>query len=229
MVAVPMTPPRPNHPTGAWKAQTTSRSASRNVASSTAHASAARDESDPSTPTTIRATPGTITASAGGSGPRPCRCRGPDGRPLIIGAPPFDRPVQGHARSPTGRPDPATVSSVATLVVEGDKLVVRLTGLEKAEAMHGDVREPLAAVRLVRVVADPWPELRGIRAPGTGYPGKIAVGTRRGSFGKDFAAVHSRGTAVVVDLEGSPYSRFVVTADDAAAVADTIRRQLPGH
>jgi hypothetical protein len=36
--------------------------------------------------------------------------------------------------------------------------------------MHGDIRVPLSAVTSVRAVDDPWPELRGIRAPGTGLP-----------------------------------------------------------
>ena len=45
-----------------------------------------------------------------------------------------------------------------------------------------------------------------MRAPGTGWPGVIAVGTRRGSFGKDFAAVHGKGPAVVVELAGTDAS-----------------------
>ncbi len=52
----------------------------------------------------------------------------------------------------------------------------------------------------------------------------IAVGTRRGKFGKDFAAVHGKGPAVVVELEGADYGRLVVTADDAAARASSIAR-----
>ena len=64
----------------------------------------------------------------------------------------------------------------------------------------------------MRSVDDPWSELRGIRAPGTGVPDVIAVGTRRGNFGKDFAAVHGKGPAVVVELEGADYERLVVTA-----------------
>ncbi|MGA2932948.1 MAG: hypothetical protein ABSE98_12785 [Acidimicrobiales bacterium] len=51
----------------------------------------------------------------------------------------------------------------------------------------------------------------------------IAVGTRRGGFGKDFAAVHGKGPAVVVELEGAEYGRLIVTSDDADAVASAIR------
>jgi hypothetical protein len=53
-------------------------------------------------------------------------------------------------------------------------------------------------------------------------PNVIAVGTRRGKFGKDFAAVHGKGPAVVVELEGADYERLIVTLDDAAARARTI-------
>ncbi len=115
---------------------------------------------------------------------------------------------------------------MAELQIDGDKLVLHLRPLEKAEGMHGEIRLPLSAVTAVRSVDDPWPELRGIRAPGTGVPNVIAVGTRRGGFGKDFAAVHGKGPAVVVELEGAEYGRLVVTADDAAARVATIREAL---
>lgn len=115
---------------------------------------------------------------------------------------------------------------MAELRVEGDELVLHLSGLEKAEGFHGDIRVPLRAVSGVRAVDTAWPELRGLRAPGTGMPNVIAVGTRRGGFGKDFAAVHGTGPAVVVDLEGAGYGRLVATTDDAEAVAARIRAAL---
>ncbi|MGH3780655.1 MAG: hypothetical protein ACRDRO_08515 [Pseudonocardiaceae bacterium] len=71
-------------------------------------------------------------------------------------------------------------------------LVLRLTPWEKVGALHGDLRVPLRAVRMVSVVAEPWNALRGIRAPGTGWPGWIMLGTTWGKFGKDFAAVYRR-------------------------------------
>jgi len=107
---------------------------------------------------------------------------------------------------------------MATLHLDGDQLVLAMSTLEHAEGFHGNIRVPRASVTAIRAVDDPWPELRGIRAPGTGIPGTIAVGTRRGTFGKDFAAVHGKGPAVVVELEGPEFSRLVVTVDDPAAV-----------
>ncbi len=115
---------------------------------------------------------------------------------------------------------------MAELVVDGDSLVLHLRPMERAEGMHSDIRVPLSAVRAVRAVDDPWPELRGIRAPGTGLPNVIAVGTRRGGFGKDFAAVHGKGPAIVVDLVGAEYGRLVLTTDDAAARAKAVSAAL---
>jgi hypothetical protein len=116
---------------------------------------------------------------------------------------------------------------VAQLRVDGSELFLELSTMEKAEAVHGNVRVPLTAVQDVRLVDDPWPELRGIRAPGTGIPGKIAVGTRRGGFGKDFAVVHGKGAAVVVELAEADFQRLVVTDDSAADVVAAIRAALP--
>ncbi len=115
---------------------------------------------------------------------------------------------------------------MATLILEGADLVVKMSEFEKFEAVHPDIRVLISTIRAVRVVEDAWPELRGIRAPGTGIPGVIAVGTRRGSFGKDFAVVHGRERAVVVELEGASYARILVTTPDADNVAVEIQRHL---
>jgi hypothetical protein len=112
------------------------------------------------------------------------------------------------------------------LGVTGTELVLDLSGLEKVEGFHGDIHVPVSAVRDIRCVQDPWSELRGIRAPGTGVPGVVAVGTRRGSDIKDFAVVHGSGPAIVVDLAGAEYDRLVVTEDDAERAARELRRQV---
>jgi len=112
---------------------------------------------------------------------------------------------------------------VASFEISGSNLRLALSTVEKLEGFHGDVVVALGAVSAVRVVETAWSELRGIRAPGTGLPGVIAVGTRRGGFGKDFAAVHGRGPAVVVELEGDAFQRLVATVDDAEGTASMIR------
>jgi hypothetical protein len=113
---------------------------------------------------------------------------------------------------------------MARVAIEGDELVVRLRWLEKLGAFRSNVRVPLAAIRDVRVATHPWAELRGIRAPGTGFPGLISLGTRRGRSGKDFAAVYRRTAAVVIELEGAGFRRLVVSAADPEGMAARVAR-----
>ena len=113
---------------------------------------------------------------------------------------------------------------MARLIVEGPDLVVGLSSIEKLGALRGNVRVPLSTVRSAEVEPDPWAALRGIRAPGTGIPGVIALGTRRFPGGKDFTAVTGSRPAVRVDLsEESPFSRLVVTVTDPESTLAAIR------
>jgi hypothetical protein len=108
---------------------------------------------------------------------------------------------------------------MAEYSVEREDLVVVMSGLEHLGALRGDVRVPLSSVHAVRVSIDPWSELRGIRAPGTGFPGVIALGTWRGRFGRDFAALYGSQAAVVVELEGAEFRRLIVSCSAAPRVA----------
>lgn len=112
---------------------------------------------------------------------------------------------------------------MAQIAVDGDELVVRLSPLERVGAFHRDVRISRSCVREVRATRDAWSELRGIRAPGTGIPKVIALGTRRGSFGRDFAAVRGVGPALVVELDGAPFSRLVVSCADPDSTVTALR------
>ena len=108
---------------------------------------------------------------------------------------------------------------MADLRIQDDELVIELSPLEKLGAFHGDVRVPRSAVRAVRPVDDAMAAVRGLRAPGTAWPGVVALGTWRRKGGKDFVVVHRRGAGVVVELEGARYLRLIVSTDDADAVA----------
>jgi hypothetical protein len=113
---------------------------------------------------------------------------------------------------------------MATVDVQGENVIVRLSPIEKLGALHGDVTVPRPSVRAVEVTTQPFVELRGIRAPGTGLPGVIALGTwRRGRGKKDFVAVYRGRPAVVLDLDDrGPYDRLIISVDDPGEV----RRRL---
>jgi hypothetical protein len=110
---------------------------------------------------------------------------------------------------------------MATLSIDGDDLVVRLGPWEKLGAASGDIRVPRRAIKQVRVTDQPFAEIRGWRV-GTGLPGVVALGTWRTRGARDFVAVYRRQRGVVVELEGAPFERFVLTAPDPEAV----QRQL---
>jgi hypothetical protein len=115
--------------------------------------------------------------------------------------------------------------AMASLAVEGNELVVQLSRWERAAALHGDVRVPLAAVRSVRADRDPWSALRGIRAPGTGWPRAIAYGVWRLTGGRpDFAAVLRGRPTVVVELDPpSRFGRLLVSVSDAEITVASVR------
>jgi hypothetical protein len=118
---------------------------------------------------------------------------------------------------------------MAELVVNGDELQVRLSGWERAAAFHGDVAVPLSAVRAVSLEPQPWRALRGIRAPGTGWPGVIAYGVRRMTGERpDFAAI-LRGRGVVrIELDPpAEFARLLISVADAEAEVAGLRSFVP--
>jgi hypothetical protein len=112
-----------------------------------------------------------------------------------------------------------------TLRVEGDDLVVAMSTWERAAAFHGDVRVPVGAIQNVAVEPDPWGAIRGIRAPGTGFPRVIAYGVRRRMGDRpDFVAVLRNRPAVRVELgRPSKFARLVVSVDDPQGVVRQLR------
>ena len=112
---------------------------------------------------------------------------------------------------------------MARLTTTDRSVTLALSRVERLEGFHGDITASAASVTAVRASEDLWPELRGLRAPGTGIPGVISMGTRRGSFGRDFAAVHGRGPGVVVEFDGEPFQRWVISVDDPVAVVVAVR------
>jgi hypothetical protein len=109
---------------------------------------------------------------------------------------------------------------MANLRIDDDNVTVELSTAEKVEAVHGDVIVPRRSIVSVRVVDDAMAEVRGLRAPGTGLPGVIMVGTWRDLKRTTFAVCHGRGPGVVLELVDGPFDRIVITAenpDDALA------------
>ncbi len=102
------------------------------------------------------------------------------------------------------------------LEIEVGTLRYRLQPIEKVGALNGSPRMPLSALREVKLVKDPWTTevLRGIRAPGTGFPYLIMLGTMRHRRGKDFCVVYKRRPVLVLEFASGPWSRWVIPASE---------------
>jgi hypothetical protein len=114
---------------------------------------------------------------------------------------------------------------MAALHVRGDRLVLELGLTERLFGLvGGDISVPRAAVAAARVVRPARDGIRGIRAPGAGFPGVIALGHWRGRGFHDFVAVYGNHAGVVVELTGQRFDRLVVSADDPDAVVASLLR-----
>jgi len=101
---------------------------------------------------------------------------------------------------------------------------VRLKALEKAEAVHGEVRVPLRSVKNVEVLDDAIAAVHGFRV-GTGIPGWVAIGTFTSRNSHIFAVVHHETPrGVRVELEGAQYDELIVGCDDPESVAAALRQ-----
>jgi hypothetical protein len=114
---------------------------------------------------------------------------------------------------------------MAELQLEGGELVLHLSGVEKAEAVHGDLRVPLSAVRGVEVLDDAhsWTGIGAGFKVGMRAPAVATVATVHGQGEKVFVAVHGdtpRG--VRVRLAGAPWDEWIVGCADPEAVAATL-------
>src|SRR5260370_39048319 len=100
---------------------------------------------------------------------------------------------------------------MAKLLVDDEVVTVSLSAIEKAEAVHGDVSVPRAAVVSARAVPDGMEEVHGLRLPGTGLPGVIMVGTWREAQRVTFTVCHRRRPSVGPQLAGQTFNPIVGT------------------
>ncbi len=113
-------------------------------------------------------------------------------------------------------------------IVDG-RLRVRFGRWERVFAVRGDLDVPVTAIHSVRAVDNAYAEVRGMLAPGTGFPGRIALGTWRGRGRRDVVAIYgSRPAGVVIELEpGHRVDRVIVSTPNAESLAEEIRAATP--
>ena len=105
-------------------------------------------------------------------------------------------------------------------------LTLQLSGFERIGALHPSFQIPLEHVTSVRVSDTPNKELRGLRAPGTGVPRVVLLGTWRSRQTKDFAAIYRNRPSLVLELHDEEFDRVVVSVDQPEQIAERLGREL---
>ena len=111
---------------------------------------------------------------------------------------------------------------MARLHADSGSLTLALTRAEKLQALHSDITVALDHVVSIEPVADLWSHLRGIRAPGTGIPRRILLGTTRYQGGRDFCIARYNTAGIVVTLCDEQFTRLLVSAASLDAAVDTV-------
>lgn len=117
---------------------------------------------------------------------------------------------------------------MAQVVIASGTLRVVLSRAEKLQTLQSDIDVPLSHVVAVDPVHDLWPHLRGIRAPGTGIPRLLLLGTLRFKSGRDFCIAYFGKPGVIIGLRDEKYERLLVATesfDAAVAVANLVDQE----
>jgi len=103
--------------------------------------------------------------------------------------------------------------SMAKIIVGDAQLVLKLNWLEKIGALHGNLVVDKSKLVSKNSYAKPWSAevLKGLRAPGTGIPNLILLGTMRYKGGKDFTAIYKKRAVNVYEFKDYSFKRWIVT------------------
>ena len=102
---------------------------------------------------------------------------------------------------------------MAKITVVGDQVRCELSLFESIGAFHSSVTAQFSSLTSVQVVQNPWSAqvLRGFRAPGTGFPYLIMLGTMRYRGGKDFCAIYKRQPVYILEFADQEFKRWIIS------------------
>ncbi len=98
----------------------------------------------------------------------------------------------------------------------GTYVILSLSGTEKFFGFHKNIQVKYKDLLSVKPVANAWTRkvLRGVRAPGTGLPYVVALGTWRLRKGKNFVAVYRKRPAYIFTFTGGDFQQWIITPDN---------------
>jgi hypothetical protein len=112
------------------------------------------------------------------------------------------------------------------LKVVGDRITYKLTPIEKLGAFGNSPTANVTNLVTYFREENPWTvkTMRGIRAPGTGFPYVIMLGTLWHRRGRDFCVVYKRRPVLVLEFRNEKFQRWVIPMTEANfAVVNSIK------
>ena len=102
---------------------------------------------------------------------------------------------------------------MAEVIETNGELILQLSWREKIFALHGNPRAKVSDLISNTESDKPWTKeaLRGVRAPGTGIPYVVLLGTMRFKGGKDFTAIYKRGPVRIYEFGAGEFKRWIVS------------------
>ena len=102
---------------------------------------------------------------------------------------------------------------MAKVIESKDKLILQLSFWERVGALHKSLSIDKRSLVEKKVVEKPWRAsvLKGIRAPGTGFPFLILLGTMRYRGGKDFTVIYKQRPVEIYTFKDGPFKRWIVS------------------
>lgn len=98
------------------------------------------------------------------------------------------------------------------LILSGEKIIYNLSFLENLGALSKSPKSLLKNIQEIKFVKNPWSRevLRGLRAPGTGFPYLIMLGTMRHRKGKDFCVIYKKNPVILIEFRNEKFARWVI-------------------
>jgi len=108
----------------------------------------------------------------------------------------------------------------------GSYVVLALSKREKFFSLHSSPQAKFSEIISVRKISKvwSWTVMKGMRAPGTGIPRVIALGTWRYHKGKNFMAVYGKRPAYVITFNLGEFKQWIFTPDNTDEEMETIFR-----
>ncbi|MGI9171056.1 MAG: hypothetical protein ACR2IZ_01175 [Candidatus Nanopelagicus sp.] len=105
---------------------------------------------------------------------------------------------------------------MAKIIDQGQMLELQLSKLEKIASLHKNIIMNKSNLISREIVKNPWRSglLKGFRAPGTGIPFYLLLGTMRYRGGKDFTIIYKNKPVEVLEFKDAPFKRWIVTVQE---------------